>query len=50
MPERGSFRLFEKLHAFTSESLSKTCIHKENELKTHPMKPRQYIYRKFRSY
>ena len=35
---------------FNGEALSKACIHKENELKTRPMKPEQYIYRRVRSY
>ena len=53
MPERGSFRLFgvqEAAHVVNEEVLSKACIHRENELKTHPMKPRQYIYNTGRKY
>ena len=53
MPERGLFELFgvwEAAHIINEKALSKACIHKENELKTHPMKLRHYIYGTGRRY
>ena len=52
MPERGLFGGFgvqEAAHVVIGKALSKACIHRENELKTHPMRLRQYIYRRIRS-
>ena len=44
------FRVREAAHVINGKALSKACIHKENELKTCPMKLRQYIYKEFGSY
>ena len=53
MPERDSFGLFgvrEAARIINERALSKACIHKENELKTRPMKLEQYIYKGNRNY
>ena len=52
MSEQSSVRDFrnqEAAHVISEKALSKACIHKENELKTRPMKQRQYIYKRIRS-
>ena len=41
--------IWEAAH-ISCKGLSKACIHKENKLKTRPMKPRQYIYKIVRMY
>ena len=45
----GDFRDQEAACIINEKALSKACIHKENELKTRPMKRRQYIYKRIRS-
>ena len=46
----GSFGVQEAARIINEKALSKACIHKENKLKTCPMKQRQYIYRRDGSY
>ena len=49
MPEQSSVRDFgdrEAAHVIDEKALSKACIHKENELKTRPMRLGQYIYKR----
>ena len=53
MSEQSSVRDFgdqEATHIINEKALSKACIHKENELKTHPMKLEWYIYKRGRMY
>ena len=40
----GDFGDQEAAHIINEKALSKACIHKENELKTRPMRLGQYIY------
>jgi hypothetical protein len=46
----GDFGDQEAAHVINEKALSKACIHKENELKTRPMKLEQYIYKRGRMY
>ena len=53
MSEQGSIKDFRDQEAaciIKGKALSKACIHRENELKTHPMKLEQYIYKRGRMY
>ena len=49
MPER-IVRGIREAARVSCKGLSKACIHEENELKTCPMKLRQYIYKRFGNY
>ena len=46
----GDFGDWEAACIIDEKALSKACIHKENELKTHPMKLEQYIYKGIGNY
>ena len=46
----GDFGDWEATHIINEKALSKACIHKENKLKTHPMKLESYIYKRVRNY
>ena len=53
MPEQSSVGDFgdrEAARVINEKALSKACIHKENKLKTRPMKLKQYIYKMGRNY
>ena len=46
----GDFGDREAAHVIKGKALSKACIHRENKLKTRPMKLEWYIYTGVRSY